>query len=225
MENMTPGTFLNFMNGRVGAKVFLFNEAGLYKGTYPSRVEDVKGDLIGLSHPLLRGALLPVLRNVELKLKVETEGALYQAVVSVARGGPHDGVPILWVSPVSNAERVQRRYFVRVPCLLKTSFFLLEGEGMKAETEEWTHAVSRDISLGGLGVMMPLSLSGRFSEQDRVLVRLPLQETTYFLAGKVVRKLRKEDVWEMGFAFEAMPGSVEKTLGAFIRQQELAGRQ
>jgi len=93
METMTPRAFLSFLNGRIGAKVLLFNEAGLYKGTYPSRVEDVKGDLVGLSHPLLRGALLPVLRNVELKLKVETEGALYQATVSVARGGPRDGVP------------------------------------------------------------------------------------------------------------------------------------
>ncbi len=124
---MTPRAFLSFLNGRIGSKVLLFNEAGLYKGTYPSRVEDVKGDLIGLSHPLLRGALLPVLRNVELKLKVETDGALYQTTVSVARGGPQDGVPMLWVAPVSDAERVQRRYFVRVPCLLKTSFFRLEG--------------------------------------------------------------------------------------------------
>jgi c-di-GMP-binding flagellar brake protein YcgR len=225
METMTPRAFLSFLNGRIGSKVLLFNEAGLYKGTYPSRVEDVKGDLIGLSHPLLRGALLPVLRNVELKLKVETDGALYQTTVSVARGGPQDGVPVLWVSPVSNAERVQRRYFVRVPCLLKTSFFRLEGEGIKAETEEWTHAVSRDISLGGVGVLMPLPLSERFAEQDRVLVRLPLQDGTFYLSGKVARKLRKEDVWEIGFAFESMPGSVEKPLGAFIRQQELAGRQ
>jgi c-di-GMP-binding flagellar brake protein YcgR len=192
METMTPRAFLSFLNGRIGSKVLLFNEAGLYKGTYPSRVEDVKGDLIGLSHPLLRGALLPVLRNVELKLKVET---------------------------------VQRRYFVRVPCLLKTSFFRLEGEGLKPETEGWVSAVSRDISLGGVGVLVPESLSGGFAEQDRVLVRLPLQDGTFYLSGKVARKLRKEDVWEIGFAFESMPGSVEKPLGAFIRQQELAGRQ
>jgi len=96
---------------------------------------------------------------------------------------------------------------------------------MKPETEEWFSAVSRDISLGGVGVLVPESLSGRFAEQDRVLVRLPVQEETFFLAGKVVRKLKKNDVREIGFAFEFMPGSVEKTLGAFIRQQELAGRQ
>ncbi|MBL3540705.1 PilZ domain-containing protein, partial [Aminivibrio sp.] len=127
--------------------------------------------------------------------------------------------------PVSDAERVQRRCFVRVPCLLKTSFFRLEGEEIKPETEEWISAVSRDISLGGAGVVVPESLSGRFKEQDRVLMKLPLQEETFFLAGKVVRKLKKEDNWEIGFAFESMPGSVEKPLGAFIRQQELAGRQ
>ena len=48
MENMTRDV-LNFMNGR--RRRFPLNE-GAVQGTYP-RVED-EGDLIGLSHPLLR---------------------------------------------------------------------------------------------------------------------------------------------------------------------------
>ena len=33
-----------------GSKVTLTIEAGLYKGTYPSRVEDVDAEAVGLAH-------------------------------------------------------------------------------------------------------------------------------------------------------------------------------
>lgn len=222
---MNPPVFLTFLNGQIGAKAVLAIEAGLYKGTYPSRVEDVKGELIGLSHPLLRGSLLPVLRNVHLKMKMETEGALYQAEVAVSKGLIQDGIPLLWVTPVSDAERVQRRYFVRVPCLLKTGFFRLEGDGAEPEKEEWIFVISKDISLGGVGFTARVEVANRFMEQDRFLVRLAVQEKDLFLTGKVVKKFVKNDLYEMGIAFDAVPAFTEKILGNFIRQQELAGRQ
>ncbi|MGI6251818.1 MAG: flagellar brake protein [Aminivibrio sp.] len=225
MDRLGIQEFLNFLNQKIGAKALFFNEAGLYKGTYPSRVEDVKGDMVAFSHPLLKGALLPVLRGVELKLRVEADGMLYQGIVTVIRGAPLDGIPMLWVSPVSEAVRVQRRYFVRVPCLLKTAFYRLEGKRVKPDQEEWITAVSRDISLGGVAASAYRSDGFRFTEQDRVLIRLPVQDEVFFLTGRLVRKFLREENWEMGFAFDAVPGFVEKVLGAFIRRQEMAGRQ
>ena len=47
----------------------------------------------------------------------------------------------------------------------------------------------------------------------------------FFLTGRLIRKVLKEENWDMGFAFESVPGYVEKALGAFIRRQEMAGRQ
>jgi c-di-GMP-binding flagellar brake protein YcgR len=225
MDKLTIQDFLGLLNKKIGAKATLYNEAGLYKGVYPSRVEDVKGENIAFSHPLIRGALLPVLRGVELKLKVEADGMLYQAIVSVVRGAPQDGIPMLWTIPVSEALRVQRRSFVRVPCLLKTSVYRLEGEKVSPNGEEWTPAVSRDISLGGTAVLVYRPHGFKFGEQDRILIRLPVQDEVFTLTGRIVRKILKEDNWEMGFAFEAVPGYVEKALGAFIRRQEMAGRQ
>lgn len=225
MDILNKDEFLVFLNQKIGARAILVNEAGLYKGIYPTRVEDVKGDQVGLSHPLLRGALLPVLRNVELKLRVDAEDSLYQTVVSVVRGAPREDVPMLWVTPVTEARRVQRRNFVRVPCLLKTAFFRLEGVNLKPEREEWVLAVSNDISLGGVRVIMSRAASLKFKDKDRALIRLEVQGETLFLTGNAVRREQKGEGWELGFAFEAVPAFMEKTLGAFIRQQELAGRQ
>ena len=218
MDKLGIQEFLKFLNAKIGAKATFFNEAGLYKGVYPSRLEDVKGDLIAFSHPLLKGALLPVLRGVELKLKVEADGMIYQGIVSVVRGAPLDGVPMLWVSPVSEAERVQRRYFVRVPCLLKTALFRLEGEKVRPGDEEWIPASSLDVSLGGIAVSAYRNHGFQFKERDRVLIKLPVQDENFFLTGRLVRKFLREDNWDMGFAFEAVPGYVEKALGAFIRR-------
>ena len=225
MDKLSIKEFLSFLNGKIGAKATFYNEAGLYKGVYPSRVEDVRGDQIAFSHPLLKGALLPALKGVELKLKVETDGMLYQGIVSVVRGAPLDGIPMLWVSPVSEAERVQRRYFVRVPCLLKSAFFRLEGEKVRPGEEAWIPAPSIDISLGGIAVSAYKEHGYKCKEQDRVLIRLPVQDEVFFLTGRLIRKALKEENWDMGFAFESVPGYVEKALGAFIRRQEMAGRQ
>ncbi|NLA91563.1 MAG: flagellar brake protein, partial [Synergistaceae bacterium] len=80
-------------------------------------------------------------------------------------------------------------------------------------------------SLGGVAASAYRSDGFRFTEQDRVLIRLPVQDEVFFLTGRLVRKFLREENWEMGFAFDAVPGFVEKVLGAFIRRQEMAGRQ
>ncbi|NLB83979.1 MAG: flagellar brake protein, partial [Synergistaceae bacterium] len=95
MKPMEPASFLAYLNARIGAKAMLSIDAGLYKGIYPSRIEDVKDGMAALSHPLLKGALLPVLRNVQFKLKVETDEGIFQAEATVARGFPQGGIPLL----------------------------------------------------------------------------------------------------------------------------------
>ena len=225
MKPMEPAAFLAYLNTHVGAKAMLSIDAGLYKGIYPSRIEDVKDGMIALSHPLLKGALLPVHRNVQLKLKVEADEGIFQTEASVARGVPQGGVPLLWVTPVSDALRVQRRYFVRVPCLLRTGLFRLEGERLQPDKEIWKEVTATDISLGGIGFSLFLPLDSQLLPQDRCLVNIALQDRDFFLAGKIVKKIETVESAQFGISFDSIPGCVEKILGAFIRQQELAGRQ
>ena len=224
MKPMDPTAFLAYLNGHIGAKAMLFIDAGLYKGIYPSRIEDVTEEMAALSHPLLKGALLPVHRNVQIKLKVETEEGIFQTEAAVARGVPRGGIPLLWVKPVSDALRVQRRFFVRVPCLIKTGLFRLEGEKLRPERETWREVTSTDISLGGIGFSVFRPQDSLYRTQERYLMIIPVQDRRFFLTGKIVKRIEREELAEFGISFDSMPGFMEKYLGNFIRQQELAGR-
>ncbi len=225
MKPMGRASFLEYLNACIGAKATLSIDAGLYKGVYPSRIEDVKDGMIALSHPLMKGALLPVLRNVQLKLKVETDEGIFQAGAAVARGFSQGGIPLLWVTPVSDALRVQRRYFVRVPCLLKTGLFRLEGDRLQPDKEIWKEVTATDISLGGVGFSLFHPHNSHIHPQDRYLVNIALQDRSFFLTGKIVKKIETVESTQYGISFDSIPGCVEKFLGNFIRQQELAGRQ
>ncbi len=222
---MGPAEFLSMLSGNLGSKVTLTIEAGLYKGTYPSRVEDVDAEAVGLAHPMMKGALLPVHRNVQLKMSVEATGAMYQCEVSIVKGATRLSVPLLWVAPEGEARRMQRRQHVRVPCLLKTGLFRLENEEHGPEKEEWVHVVAKDISLGGLGFAVSREKETYFAQGGRYLLEITLQDKNLLLLGKLVRKFQSGELWEVGVAFEGMPSLVEKTLRGFIRQQELAERQ
>ena len=84
---------------------------------------------------------------------------------------------------------------------------------------------AKDISLGGVGFTVPHEKERLFPEKTRFLVEVMLQEKKYLLVGKLVKKMPKNELLELGIAFEGVPVFVEKPLGGYIRQQELAGRQ
>ena len=63
----------------IGSRMELGIADGLYKGNYASRLEDLSssGDglpLLGVAHPMFKGALLPMSRNLELTLRIEASG-------------------------------------------------------------------------------------------------------------------------------------------------------
>ncbi|MFA7620637.1 MAG: PilZ domain-containing protein [Aminobacteriaceae bacterium] len=222
---MDSDAFLSMLSGAIGSRVSVVIDAGLYKGTYKSRIEDVSPQAVGLAHPTLRGALLPVHRSVHIKINVETGGALYITEASIVRGITVDSVPILWVAPVGEAIRMQRRQFVRVPCLLKTGLFRLAGEEYSLEKEEWATANAKDISLGGMGFAILPDREHSFVVGERYLLDMAIGEKRFLLVANLVKKLPKGEFHEVGMAFESVPALIEKALRDFIRQQELAERQ
>lgn len=221
---MLPEEFLSFLESKIGSKGTLIIDTGLYKGTYSTRLEDIRNGFLGVSHPTLRGALLPVMRNVELKVRVEVEGGIYQVQAAVIRNSISESVPLLWLAPVGEAEKIQRRSFVRVPSALRVSLFGLseapDGFGLR----EWVQATVKDISLGGIGMAAPVAIGDRFDLKDQVFLRFALSGVPFLLAATLVRKNQTEDRCELGFAFEQLPVILEKALVTFIRQSELAGR-
>ncbi len=221
---MLPEEFLSFLESRIGSKGTLVIDTGLYKGTYSTRLEDIRTGFLGVSHPTLRGALLPVMRNVELKVRIEVDGGIYQAQTAVIRNSLFENVPLLWLAPVGEAEKIQRRSFVRMPSTLRVSLFRLSEAPDGFDLREWVQATVKDISLGGVGIAAPLAVGGRFDLKDRLFLRFTLSGVPFLLAAALVRKKQIEDRYDLGFAFELLPVILEKALVTYIRQSELAGR-
>jgi c-di-GMP-binding flagellar brake protein YcgR len=213
-----------------GAKVELIIGLGLYKGSYASRLEEVENGLIGLSHPTLRGALLPALRSTELLMKIEGSGCFYQGTVSVTRSTVKVAIPLLWVKLVSPLEKVQRRMFVRVPCSIKAEAFYLGAdeeppEEVLSPPKEWFSVRVSDISLGGVGVSVKKNFASHCIEGGRYLLSISIGGMAFFLVGKLVKIFRKNEInIEIGLAYEGLTSFVEKLMGGYIRQQEFITR-
>lgn len=222
----------------IGSKMELGITNGLYKGSYASRLEDLSdpsGDelpLLGVAHPMFKGALLPMSRSLELDLKIESSGCFYQGQAEIVRHVINVPIPLLWLSLKAPLEKVQRRMFVRVPCMLKGRAFLLELEQDGAAAPDdlpdrhWFPVVLRDISLGGAGVLLRKEDAPFCRERGRYLLQTTIGETEFFIVCRLIKvfNVDEEGRMEVGMAYEGLPAFTEKLMGGFIRQQELNTR-
>jgi len=203
----------------VNVKVKINVTTGLYKGSYPSRIEDVKGRMVALSHPFFKNTLVPLYKDTSLELTIYEAKSPVMIPVKVFRRSMSNGIPILWVVPVGDPVKIQRRRFARVVCNIDVLFFSLSLEEKFPMTALWERAVGIDISLGGMR-MRARRRKAILSEGDRLYLRLNLEEDN-FLISRTIRVVREGDFLEAGLQFEGYPGVVEKRLIRFIRSKEL----
>ena len=215
----------------LGSKVELVISSGLYKGSYPSTLEDFGDGLVGVSHPTLKGAFLPTFRSTELLMKIDGPTCVYQAHTTAVRSALNENIPLLWLKFASAFERVQRRMFVRVPSSIQADAFFLgmvkeeSPEDVSPPPREWFSVRISDISLGGIGISIRDKLIPYCLEGGRYLLSIKISNTAFFIVGKIVKTLaKKEGGIEVGFAYEGLPVFVEKIMGGYIRQQELITR-
>lgn len=206
-----------------GIKGEIIIGAGIYKGRYPSRVEDVRGDSVGFAHPLLKGALMPAYREMNFVFVLEDNGVLFEFPMAVRRVDTKTGLPILWAILLDYPKRVQRRNFLRVSCLWSVGIFHLSGEQKTPMTGKWIDAVVIDISLGGYRFKTQSDVQCECG--DKFLVRFTLAGKEYFLLGRASRVCTQKNTLEVGVELDCLAFSVEKKLFEFIRQQELFGRE
>ncbi|MCF4150635.1 PilZ domain-containing protein [Dethiosulfovibrio sp. F2B] len=221
---MEATTLLNKDPQLIGSKVGISIVAGLYKGEYPSRLEDGEGDVWKLSHPFLGGGLLPMFRGVELKLSLSSDKSVYNVTGSVLGTVREGAVVMLVVKVFGEVDKLQRRRFVRVPCMLNVEvaplgFFLDSHHG-------WLDGIAKDVSLGGVRLALKGNCSSSFRDMSRFILKFPLDDVVSYLSCRlvVVRYIEEHDVTELALAFDFLPAILEKSLGRFIRKKELASK-
>lgn len=209
-----------------GLKGEIVINAGIYKGRYATRIEDLREESIGLAHPLLKGALLPTYRDMSFTFSIEDGGALYVFDMSVRRLDTQTGLPILWGTINDYPKRIQRRQFLRVSCLWDISIFHLDMEAKSPLSARWLDARAIDVSLGGCRFRLSDDAAGdlAFESGESLLVRFNLAGHEYFQIGRTSRIVHNPRTWEVGVVFDSVPVSVEKKLFEYIRQQEIMGR-
>jgi len=217
------------LDSLIGSKINLIINSGLYKGSYPSTLEEVEDGLVGVSHPTFKGAFLPASRSTELFMKIESSNCIYQSTVAVVRSALKLNIPILWLKLASDLRKVQRRMFVRVPTFIGANAFFLEAPDFPERTaqpsKEWFFVRISDISLGGIGISIKENLIPLCLEGGRYLLLIKISNTPIFIVGKIVKIMpKRESSVEVGFAYEGMSVSAEKIMGSYIRQQELTTR-
>lgn len=209
----------------LGARTDITIETGLYKGEYPSRLESTEGSVWKLGHPFLGSGLLPLYRGVEVVLSVKTDGSVYRAVGSVL-GAVREGAVVLLVLQISgDVEKIQRRQFIRVSCLLDGKVTPL-SDPPTIGGSGWLDGTIKDISLGGARLSVPGKQGMAFDGISRAILRVSIDKNRYYLPCKVAMARFIDDTQntDLGLAFEILPGLVEKALGRFVRHQELASR-
>ncbi len=216
----------------IGAKTEIEVVSGLYKGSYPSLIQEISGGEVAIAHPMLKGALLPMLRDLEFNVKIEGGGSFYRTTVSVVRRVISAPIPLLWVKLLSPLEKVQRRMFVRVFCSLKGQAFLLEADSETEDGEplpplpqsQWFPVQLKDISLGGVGMSVQLGSTDFCRVNGRYLLSLTIEDVSFFLVCRLIKVFKQVEKshWEVGIAYEGLPILVERLIGSYIREQELS---
>ena len=152
-------------------------------------------------------------------------------MASVMRSAVNLTVPLLWLKLISPLVKIQRRMFVRVAAALKAEVFFLSTadeeipENTALPPKDWITVRISDISLGGVGFSVKEPLLHYCLEGSRYLLQMNIEGTVFFIVGKLVKILKKNDTFtEVGLAYEGVTAFIEKLMGGYIRQQELTTR-
>ncbi len=210
-----------------GTKGDIVINAGIYKGRYSSRTEDVKNDTIALACPLKKGVMVPVYRDMNFTFTIEDGTAQYVFDMELRRIDVQSGIPLLWAAIVGEPRRIQRRQFLRIPCFWDVSVFQIEAEQRTPMSVTWKPAKLLDISLRGTRFKLDDKTAGGllFESGDRMMISFKLSDKEYFLSGRATRIMHADDTWEVGLGFDSVAISVERKLFEYIRQQEMMGRE
>lgn len=138
-------------NLKVNQKVELEINQGPYRGTYPSKIEDITENKIKVMPPYVKGELLPLRKGLELKVYFTGDDAAFGFSSQVIER-LKEPIPLLVILAPEEIVRIQRRDFFRLEVRKNVWYYRINKEGEPIEDLKKT--VSSNLSGGGIRIVL-----------------------------------------------------------------------
>ncbi|NPV92031.1 MAG: hypothetical protein HPY50_14790 [Firmicutes bacterium] len=141
---------------------------GDYRGKYPSRVEEIRGDTMVLAMPMSRGEIVTLRRETRVLINFMLNDANHAFEAPILER-MRDPLPVFVVRLPTEAVKRQRRSWVRVPASLRISYTTVKDKVIDDELFLETSTI--DVSGGGL--LFYSDRGYRPGESMRIILHLP----------------------------------------------------
>ncbi|NLK51760.1 MAG: hypothetical protein GX295_04855 [Syntrophomonadaceae bacterium] len=145
---------------------------GSFTGHYPSRIEEIGEDTLTLAMPLRKGEIVPLRPGDRIKVSFTRDEAGYlfhTRILSRVR----TPLPIMIVEKREEAERWQRRSWVRVEITLPIHFRPWKAVRGNDEAEEVPYIEAETIDLSGGGILFTTNEKLQEGDYLDLLIDLP----------------------------------------------------
>lgn len=227
---------MKLMELKTGTKLDLevYNKQGeLMKPALVSEFEWAEGkDTLYIAEPIHEGLIYPIhagaivnayfILSSEDPLKVD----LYKMRASVLERTAADNISLLKVKLAGDIEKVQRRQFFRIKCLLPVKYRYSEQPGNVSKAEDFKNALVKDISGGGLCIATEENVE--INKTLELTLSLDNKNQMIF-EGKVVRVSKEYRTqkykYEIGISYAKISDKDREEIIRFIFSEQRKLRQ
>lgn len=186
-----------------------------------THIENVEQDgKFIVAAPFYKGQLYPLLAKEQVELLAIVEGiGIVSCDVIVDKRLKKDDIVLLQLERISDITKTQRRRHYRLPTLLETEILVEDRPDLRN-----VHAVSKDISAGGIRCITP----ERFFKEEAVHLKVKLDGELLDINSSVLdsHKVTSEGTrFETRFEFKEIEQKQERIIVAFIFDQQRKRRR
>lgn len=169
---------------KIGDKAIVQKKIRKDDNEYTSQLQDIKGNILRISTPMYKSALIRLQEKTIIELLIYGDGKVYEfdaEVMGTISEGNIYYTDILVVTPV---KKVERRYYFRI----KTAEDIFIREKDREDQEEYIKAITIDLSGGGL----QFSSTYDFEVKTQVEIKMDIGGQEIILDGKILNKSVQE---------------------------------
>jgi len=209
----------NFFKPKQRVELHIDTERGVLNlSTHVEHVTDA-GEYI-VAAPFYKGHLYPFLKREHVELFAIVEGAgVVSCDVIVERRLKNGDIVLLLLERISDIRRTQRRRHYRLPTLLDAEIIANERSEMHR-----IHAVTRDLSAGGMRMVTPEILF----QKEHVKLKVDLNGEELSLHSSVLESvsLSTESLrYDTRFVFDNLDLNQERMIVAYIFEEQRKRRR